>query len=197
MKQKELIFWFRSFALEQNTDAQHISKETLPNPTLESAYPTALSVWAHPRLYRSFACMGRGSCEPKQGMAISHGFSPNQDPTQQRRLADHRAQREIASWQGINKRQQRNNIAGDTRAQEGLALPRMLGRAFPIHFPLSPLLDAEIWLHTRRKKRKECFQHTLCSIASDRPTPKRLFLASYTDNLLVEVKESDRGARCF
>lgn len=29
----------------------------------------------------------------------------------------------------------------------------------------------------------------LCSIASGRPTPRRTFLASYTDNLLVEVKK--------
>lgn len=84
VKWKELIFWFRSFALEKNTDAQPISKETLPNLSLDSAYSTELSVWAHPCFCKSFARRGRRSCKPRQVMAISPAFSPYQDPTWQK-----------------------------------------------------------------------------------------------------------------
>lgn len=75
---KELIFWFRSFAFEQSTDAQPVSKQTLLNPTLESASfsvgtvggynPRQLEVFPKHFSHTKILCLHFGISQPQLGL---------------------------------------------------------------------------------------------------------------------------------
>lgn len=68
------LFWFRRLALKYSADAQHIPKEILPNPTVDSASSTVLSV-ANPWPCRHGAGGRRRSSRLWQAKSISPFFS--------------------------------------------------------------------------------------------------------------------------